>query len=503
MALTHRLAQVGCPDPETYGEYISGVVTNGGGVDAISELLSGLLPAGTDVAHVAAELVSLYGAPVPQETLEPPPSALSPPPPPPPDVVVPNNNEPLGGFDELGDIDIDVDDDAFTGDLAFLLEDDEEERRAAEEEEFFVQQAELYDKAELVEALLAERPGCASVVWSSEAVCSVLWDAAGDVHAAAASIADAFAAASACKPCRHWLQGQCYKRDCAFSHDVGDVTCRYFLMQQGCAMIDNGCPFKHTVTVTARAPATATASDVPLGASALLGEAAAFPSLPGAKSATATSSYGRSEYAKAVQRPPAWPPTAFPSSSSSSGSKRGSASSQLAGSASVLPADWVDSGTSVAADYAKLREEARSLAIARNKFLEEATQAYMGGAKGLAKSLSAQGRALNVQMKACHLQAAKDIFSRRNTSQSILAKGRIDLHGLHVAEAVATLEEILPALPPGKITIVTGSGHHTAGPQRGQARLLPAVQNFLGQQGYKFWVVKDDNGHVGGCGVSL
>ena len=503
MALLRRLAELGCPDADTYGEYINSVIANDGGVDAIAEILVDLLPPGSDVVRVAVELVTLHGKHDPSPT-----SATAAPDAPAKaaDVeMVFASHEPHDVLDELDDYEFSRDLE-LSRDLAFL-EDEEEEERAAEEEEFFHQQADLYDKAQQVEALLAVMPGCASIVFSSEAVCAVLWEAAGDTHAAAASIADAFAAASACKPCRHWLQGQCYKRDCTFSHDVGDVTCRYFLMQQGCAMIDSGCPFKHTVTLTARAP-TATATASASAVSALtLGEAAAFPSLPGAKAAatttTAGSSYGRSEYAAAVQRQAVWPPAA-PSSSFASRRAATASSSQLAGCAAVLPSDWVDSGTSVAADYAKLRNEARNLAVARNKFLEEATQAYMGGAKGLAKSLSAQGQALNLQMKACHLQAAKEIFSRRNTSQSILAKGRIDLHGLHVAEAVASLEEILPALGTGRtVTVVTGSGHHTAGPQQGHARLLPAVQAFLDQQGYKYRLVKDDNGHVGGCRVVL
>lgn len=168
----------------------------------------------------------------------------------------------------------------------------------------------------------------------------------------------------------------------------------------------------------------------------------------------------------------------------------------------MLPSDWVDSGHSVAVDYATLREQARTLAIARNKMLEQATQAYLGGAKGIAKNLSAQGHQLNLQMKRCHTQAAKELFSRRNTRQSVTC-GRVDLHGLHVAEAVQCLEEVLPSLAGRNVTIVTGSGHHTAGPQKGQARLLPAVQGLLDGWGVTYRAVKDDNGFVGGLNVNL
>eukprot|EP01040_Poterioochromonas_malhamensis_P016881 gene16881-19268_t len=70
----------------------------------------------------------------------------------------------------------------------------------------------------------------------------------------------------------------------------------------------------------------------------------------------------------------------------------------------VKASEWVESGDVIRQDYEKLREEARQYAIGRNKLLQEATIAYMSGSKQSAKSLSAQGQAMNQQMKQLHIQ---------------------------------------------------------------------------------------------------
>ena len=48
--------------------------------------------------------------------------------------------------------------------------------------------------------------------------------------------------------------------------------------------------------------------------------------------------------------------------------------------------------------------------------LAQATLAYQGGNKALAKELGAKGRAANEAMKAAHAMASADIFSSRNTT---------------------------------------------------------------------------------------
>ena len=299
-----------------------------------------------------------------------------------------------------------------------------EEDIGYEEDEYYHHYEQLFTKAMEVEEILARVDKCPSIVFSSEAIYAVLWDpyCNGDAETAADSIENAFKTASSAKPCRHMLTGKCYKKDCAFLHEVHDITCRYYLMQQGCAMLsvhDGGdCPFKHTVDVLQlqSQQSSALSSSAAAMKEQDIHSQASFPSLPSASTATpggaggggsarsngSSSLYAQSEYASALSRSQG-------GQGLDSGAKTkqttlthtgsgGTSSSGRQGSTNLLRSDWVDSGHSVAIDYATLREQARTLAIARNKCLEEATQAYLGGAKGIAKSLSTQGMHPNTNL---------------------------------------------------------------------------------------------------------
>eukprot|EP01035_Chromulina_nebulosa_P020987 gene20987-27198_t len=141
--------------------------------------------------------------------------------------------------------------------------------------------------------------------------------------------------------------------------------------------------------------------------------------------------------------------------------------------------------------YQEKREEARRLASSRSK--------------DLAKSLSSQGRAVNNQMKECHLEAARQIFQSRNPKSSIL-QGQIDMHGLHVSEAVICLQELIPYFKCNNISsisIVTGSGHHTLGSHQGQAKVLPAIKSTCDELGLKYQDIIDKNGYSGGLKIKL
>lgn len=172
--------------------------------------------------------------------------------------------------------------------------------------------------------------------------------------------------------------------------------------------------------------------------------------------------------------------------------------------------EWVDSGRSVAVDYARARGRAKTFACGRNKLLQEATIAYRAGRRDVAKSLSAQGQALNTQMKECHKEAARFIFGQRN-SQGSLSRGQMDLHGLHVAEAQAALQDLLPALALAlapsahgetHVTIVTGSGHHSVSNTQ-TPRLLTAVQAELDSMGLRYQLVRDANKYTSAVRVRL
>lgn len=97
------------------------------------------------------------------------------------------------------------------------------------------------------------------------------------------------------------------------------------------------------------------------------------------------------------------------------------------------------------------RANASRLAAARNQCYMQATSAYLGGNKSLASQLRAQGASYATQMRDEHRNAARAIFAQRNqpdwlTQPKERAHYFLDLHGLHVAEAMELLEEELGRL---------------------------------------------------------
>jgi hypothetical protein len=114
-------------------------------------------------------------------------------------------------------------------------------------------------------------------------------------------------------------------------------------------------------------------------------------------------------------------------------------------------------------------------------------------------------------------QAARILFQQRNSSEGLLSQRTIDLHGLHVAEAVECLLSLLPLLAghfsdtrvSGRVTIVTGSGHHSVGGRKAGTGTVPtgrvfcAVEALLTEWGLVYSPVKDPNGYVGGLSVDI
>ncbi|XP_072977606.1 polyadenylate-binding protein-interacting protein 7-like isoform X1 [Typha angustifolia] len=160
---------------------------------------------------------------------------------------------------------------------------------------------------------------------------------------------------------------------------------------------------------------------------------------------------------------------------------------------------WLETGEAVANMYSVSREEARDFACLRNAFFEQAGQAYLTGNKALAKQLSAKGQFYNMQMKAAHGKVREAIFRQRNPGTSDLqgyGQGQdclIDLHGLHVSEAIHILKHELSILRSTarsarqrlKVMICVGTGHHSKG-SRTPARLPIAVEQFLVEEGLHY-----------------
>ncbi|XP_010917460.1 polyadenylate-binding protein-interacting protein 7 [Elaeis guineensis] len=167
-----------------------------------------------------------------------------------------------------------------------------------------------------------------------------------------------------------------------------------------------------------------------------------------------------------------------------------------AGAARAAPV-WLETGEAVANMYSELREEARDFARLRNACFEQARQAFLIGNKALAKELSVKGQLYNMQMKAAHAKAREAIFRQRNPVapqlQGQAQDCMIDLHGLHVSEAIHILKEELNILRSTarsagqqlQVMICVGTGHHTKG-SRTPARLPVAVEQYLIEEGLHY-----------------
>ncbi|TYI25311.1 hypothetical protein ES332_A05G041400v1 [Gossypium tomentosum] len=161
---------------------------------------------------------------------------------------------------------------------------------------------------------------------------------------------------------------------------------------------------------------------------------------------------------------------------------------QTRGSARSAPV-WLETGDAVGNLYSELREEARDHARLRNAYFEQARQAFLIGNKALAKELSVKGQMHNMHMKAAHGKAQESIYHQRNPVPLENFRGQermIDLHGLHVSEALHMLKHELSVLRSTaraadqrlQVYICVGTGHHTRG-SRTPARLPVAVQRYL------------------------
>ncbi|KAL7714871.1 uncharacterized protein QTN25_007596 [Entamoeba marina] len=67
-------------------------------------------------------------------------------------------------------------------------------------------------------------------------------------------------------------------------------------------------------------------------------------------------------------------------------------------------------------------------------------------------------------------------------SKKFLNEGTIDLHGLHVKEALPILGKFLTKRKGGRVYIITGSGHHS---MMG-IKMLKVVDNFLKNNKYEY-----------------
>ncbi|XP_012477291.2 polyadenylate-binding protein-interacting protein 7 [Gossypium raimondii] len=175
----------------------------------------------------------------------------------------------------------------------------------------------------------------------------------------------------------------------------------------------------------------------------------------------------------------------------SSRSSHGSAHTYIAATTRGASADRVQTrglaratGDAVANLYSELREEARDHARLDNACFKQARRAFLVGNKALAKQCS-------LCSCAAHRKARESIYCQRNqvsvSPENVRGKEHmIDLHGLHVSEAIHLLNHELSVLRSTaraadqhlQVYICVGTGHHTRG-SRTPARLAGAVQRYL------------------------
>ncbi|KAI8996914.1 hypothetical protein BDB01DRAFT_713313 [Pilobolus umbonatus] len=122
--------------------------------------------------------------------------------------------------------------------------------------------------------------------------------------------------------------------------------------------------------------------------------------------------------------------------------------------------------------YAYFRAKAGEEADKRGDCFERSRLAYSSGSKAEAKVLSNQGHEHGRLMKQYNQQAADYIYEKNNGHRG---PNEIDLHGLHVKEASAKVEEaILRCQNNGaqSLIIIVGKGLHSPGQI---AKLKPAI----------------------------
>ncbi|KAM7008655.1 NEDD4-binding protein 2 [Tautogolabrus adspersus] len=140
-------------------------------------------------------------------------------------------------------------------------------------------------------------------------------------------------------------------------------------------------------------------------------------------------------------------------------------------------------------EYVDFRAEA---SLQRGRQLEsfaKAAEAFKQGRKDVASFYAQQGHMHGKRMREANHRAAVQIFERVN--KSLLPRNILDLHGLHVDEALEHLGQVLQeksteceqGLCQPQLSIITGRGNHSQG---GVARIRPAVIDYLTNKHYRF-----------------
>ncbi|KAI8502920.1 NEDD4-binding protein 2 [Branchiostoma belcheri] len=145
-------------------------------------------------------------------------------------------------------------------------------------------------------------------------------------------------------------------------------------------------------------------------------------------------------------------------------------------------------------DYEDFRTEATIHYKQRQECFQKAATAYQKGQKELAFYYAQQGHLHTDKLREANRRASEKILELKNAGLDQL--NCLDLHGLHVNEAIDALKSVLqekerelhhasPSRHPvaNYICVITGRGNNSRG---GVARIKPAVLNYLRTNDYRF-----------------
>uniref|UniRef100_A0A7M5UC46 Smr domain-containing protein n=1 Tax=Clytia hemisphaerica TaxID=252671 RepID=A0A7M5UC46_9CNID len=136
--------------------------------------------------------------------------------------------------------------------------------------------------------------------------------------------------------------------------------------------------------------------------------------------------------------------------------------------------------------YQDLRAEAELYAGMRREALQKAAEGYQAKNAGAAQYYADKAKEHERKMKEAHHRAAELMLQRRN-KKYMRDQKVIDLHGLHVGEAINALKNFLENAQMisrhREVEVITGRGNHSIG---GVSKIRNAVINYLRRGNFRY-----------------